>query len=514
MATNRLRYLQALVANYVALASATLYSLFAIRWSVDYLSKDQFGVWNLVVQIALYLSLMDFGLSGTLSRFIIDYRHRDEQSFADGFRIGVTLFAAMGILMLLASTAMGFLGTGLLADANPLRQVEFRNLLIGQGCVLLASFLARGIASPLLAANLQHMIAFGTVVSSLVSMAALLIALRAGVGVYSFLIAGGFGVLSSGLFLFAVIVRRDLFPKLRGRFDRVKLREMTSFAKDGFIWLLGAQVLGLLPLLVLTKMFGLGDVADFSGAMKMTMLAVAIGSKLTELAIVPLSTLQFKGEHEALERRFSQLLNVTATASVIFGAFVIAGNPAFLALWTKGVLHWDHLDNLFLGLWLASSGIFRCINTYAYTEKAVRIIRFAPMLEVLFFVSLLAVLRGQIGRTSVPAAMFGANVLAALCVFPHYFRRRGRSLRVLWDSWKLPLSLGSCLIALILVVRESVRWSGEWIDLSVSLGLSAVGSLVILVLATNRDVRAQALGGFLAWFPKRGIDVASNQGRK
>src|ERR1043166_1048523 len=65
---------RALASGYAAMAGMALYSLATIPLALHYLSKDEFGLWALVTQIGSYLLLIDLGMSGSVSRILIDHK--------------------------------------------------------------------------------------------------------------------------------------------------------------------------------------------------------------------------------------------------------------------------------------------------------------------------------------------------------------------------------------------------------------------------------------------------------
>jgi len=74
------RFAHSLASGYAALASTVLVTLASVPLALHYLSKEEFGLWALASQVAAYLSLIDAGMTGSLSRFLID--HKDHKGMA------------------------------------------------------------------------------------------------------------------------------------------------------------------------------------------------------------------------------------------------------------------------------------------------------------------------------------------------------------------------------------------------------------------------------------------------
>ena len=72
------RFAHALLSGYVLLGANMVYTLASVPLALHYLSKAQFGLWALVTQVAGYVALVDFGLSASASRVLID--HKDQRA--------------------------------------------------------------------------------------------------------------------------------------------------------------------------------------------------------------------------------------------------------------------------------------------------------------------------------------------------------------------------------------------------------------------------------------------------
>src|ERR1051326_5528492 len=67
---------RSLASGYLAIGSNVVYTLASVPLALHYLSKDEFGLWALALQVAGYLLLIDLGITSAVSRILID--HKDE----------------------------------------------------------------------------------------------------------------------------------------------------------------------------------------------------------------------------------------------------------------------------------------------------------------------------------------------------------------------------------------------------------------------------------------------------
>ena len=73
----RLRYyLQSVASGYASMGASILCTLVSVPLALSYLSEREFGLWALATQIGFYIALVDFGMTGALSRILVDYKDR------------------------------------------------------------------------------------------------------------------------------------------------------------------------------------------------------------------------------------------------------------------------------------------------------------------------------------------------------------------------------------------------------------------------------------------------------
>src|ERR1700687_6084646 len=98
---SRFRYAaQAFVSGYAVIAANLLYTIASVPLALHYLSKQEFGMWALITQIAGYFALIDFGMSGAVARILAD--HKDEQNagnYGAVLKTGALVFATQGLLI-------------------------------------------------------------------------------------------------------------------------------------------------------------------------------------------------------------------------------------------------------------------------------------------------------------------------------------------------------------------------------------------------------------------------------
>jgi hypothetical protein len=77
-------FFSALFAGYASLAANFFFTFLSVPIALHFLSKEQFGLWALVVQLGGYLVLVDLGMSTSVARFLADFKDSKDQGAACG----------------------------------------------------------------------------------------------------------------------------------------------------------------------------------------------------------------------------------------------------------------------------------------------------------------------------------------------------------------------------------------------------------------------------------------------
>ena len=72
------RFAHSLASGYVLLAANMLFTLASVPLALKYLGTEEFGLWGLATKIGGFIALVDFGLSASVARILID--HKDDRA--------------------------------------------------------------------------------------------------------------------------------------------------------------------------------------------------------------------------------------------------------------------------------------------------------------------------------------------------------------------------------------------------------------------------------------------------
>src|SRR6185503_11126070 len=149
------RFAHSLASGYVLLGANVLYTLASVPLALSYLGKAEFGLWALTTSIAGYIGFLDFGLSASASRILIDYKDaRSESNYGSVIQTGALVGLTQGTLVFIAGAALAFVVGSWLKIPPELKQ-DFIWLMIGQ-CGLLGLAFATRILAHILTAHQRY----------------------------------------------------------------------------------------------------------------------------------------------------------------------------------------------------------------------------------------------------------------------------------------------------------------------------------------------------------------------
>lgn len=363
---------RSLASGYAAIGVNVLYTLASVPLALHYLSKEEFGLWATVTQVASYLLLIDMGMSGSISRILMDYKDRPtNQHYGSVIQTGCLVLFIQGTCVALGGVALSFCLPGLMHV--PAEFVRVFRFLVSAQCVLLGAFFVGRIFMGLLQAHHRFDLINNSQMAQLtVSFAAQWITFHLGWGVYSLLGASFAGLLTGFFSNMISVLRLHLLPSRGnwGRPSRIIFKELFSFASDLVLLLIGLQLLNASQLIVISRTLGLSAAAVWAIANKAFPVAFQSVSRIFDFSGSALGELHIRGEQEKLRRRYADVLSLTASAAIFAGAALAICNSNFLVVWTKGAIAWPRRNDVLLGLLLALTCVTRCpIGLSGYLKK-------------------------------------------------------------------------------------------------------------------------------------------------
>lgn len=384
------RFAHALGSAYGVLAATALFTLGAVPLALNYLSREEFGLWALMTQIGGYLMLVDLGMSSSVSRLLIDYKDRpDDGDYGSLIRTGWLVSCVQGVLVLLAGPLLAGPMADAMAIAPELRE-EFIALVNWQCVIIGAGFVTKPIHLVLYAHQRIDLTNYAQIAGWAVNFAVMWAAFGAGWSVYSLVWGGAAAwLVNQGVGVFAVL-RLRLLPRAGcwGRPSRARFHEVFSFGKDIFLIVLGTQLVDASQVIVITRALGLEAAALWAVGTKAFQFLAQVQARLFALSAPVFAEMMVRGERDRLLRRFRSLAMAAAAFAGFGGVGILLCNSAFVALWTQGKMTWPFWNDLLLALCLVAQAMKNFHAGFAPLTKRIGALKYIYLVEGIAFVVL------------------------------------------------------------------------------------------------------------------------------
>jgi O-antigen/teichoic acid export membrane protein len=492
------KFALSLASGYLLLAVNGLYTLASVPLALHYLSNEEFGLWALITQIAgLKLMLVDFGMSSSISRILIDYKDNEASAaYGSVIKTGFWVLMIQGVLIAIIGSGISFLLPGWMHLPEKFWHI-FRWLLIGESLLLGITFCGRMFSFILYAHQRFDLSNYSTMTSFVLNLTVLWLGFEWHYGLYSLLFAYGvsllFGIIFSGL----AVWQTGLFPEKGkwGHFNFVTFKELFSYGADLFLISIGNQLIFASQVPVITRTLGLEAAAIWSIASKMFIFAQQVVFRVISYSSSPLAEMIVRGERERLKTRVFGLFTLIGSASVMVCLAVATCNNSFVRVWTHNRISWSFKNDMLFALMM----IIYC-NTYSFANviamsKKIRFMKYIYFIEGILFVLLGILLAKKFGLVGV---MISAIFTDLLCGGGYSVRRTTVYLgvtfkEILFSCYKSPLQLFLAMLAASVLVWEAARPLALLPQLiSSAAAISLAGTVLFWRLGLNQHLRDEA----------------------
>jgi len=361
--TNRVqRFASGLSTGYAALILNIAYTVISVPMALRYLSKAEFGLWALALQISGYLMLLDLGVSPALNRLLANYKDSINGGLYGSFLLtGCLVFMIQGAAIVVGGGIFSYFAPAIFSIQSEL-QGEFRNVLLI--LTIYSGFLysLRVISAPLWTFQRIDACNFSSIMTLVANFFCLWIGFVLGMGIYSFATAGILSGLLRVSFEFIVCLKSGYYPRI-GHWGRPSWKifwEVFGFGKDVLLMSIGGQLVNATQIIIISRCVGLSAAATFSIGTKLYNMGTQLVSKIMETSTPALTEMYVHGDLQRLNRRFWNIVSLSIFASCLFGALVILANHAVVEIWTSKIITWSPESDMLIGGLIFVTSISRC----------------------------------------------------------------------------------------------------------------------------------------------------------
>lgn len=382
-------FVRGLFSSYAAIGINIFYTLASVPLALHYLNKEEFGLWALVTQLSGYLMLLEFGITGSVARSLSDHKDNIENGiYGNILRTATRVFTIQGGLVAILGVSFAWFGGPLLGLPKSMESL-FTLLMSGQAILsgLRLAFTTSG--APLWCHQRLDLSNLATGLSLIAAFTALWLGFFWGCHLFSMLIASTLGsALAVGLSYF-FCCHFNFYPthEKRGHFDLAVFRDLFHFGSGLFLMNLGLQLTSASQVIIVSRILGIEAAATWSICTKIFTMAQQFVSRIFDSAAGGLAEMVVRGEFSRLQKRFRDLVAISAIMASAVGAGIALMNGSFVELWTLGKVTWSPWNNYLLACVLFVTTVTRCHIGLSGITKDINGMKYVYLIEGLIFVS-------------------------------------------------------------------------------------------------------------------------------
>jgi len=381
--TRKKYFLAGLASSYGLIGLNFLFTVLSVPLVLRYLTKEDFGVWALVVQFTGYLLLLDMGVSASVSRLLADHKDRKESpEYSQVFYSSFMVSAAQGLALLALGGVVAWIAPAL-ANVPESLHPTFSLLLLLQAVFTGISLAFRALASPLWSHQRLDVSNLGNGPGLLMNFLGLWLGLKMGWGLYGMVLGTALGIIPGLIIPFWACRKYGYYPRWEGwhQIKNADFGGLFRFSRDIFMLQLGSQMASATQIIVVSRFMSVESAATWAISTKVFTLGQQLCNRVMDASAGALTEMYVRSERQRMVARFGQLVEITAWFSSVLGIAIVFLNSLFVSLWTGGRIVWPSQENIWLALLLFSTSVARSHLSVSGITKQMGVVRWIQIAE-------------------------------------------------------------------------------------------------------------------------------------
>ena len=495
------RFAHSIVSGYILVAVNIAYTLVQGRLLLHYIRTDnEVGLWAVAIQVAGYFLLLDFGMSGSIARLLVDHKDDTASSiYGSMIKTGFVVCLAQGALIVLGGivasqwllpeiinlTGKNFVHSAATGELSADQMQLFWSLLTWQ-CVLIGSSFAGRLFGFILETHQRYdVVNYAQVTGFAVNLLTLWWCFEHQLGLYSLLWSNVASTVCVNVWCIIAVFRLKFLPAKErwGQVSRERFREIFVYAMDVFFLVVGNMLITASQIVVVGWVLGMSAAGVWTFTTKTFAMANQLVSRIYNYSASAFAEMIVRGEHDRLRTRFRDLVILSAAVGAWVTMSVALCNDGFLKIWTAKRMAWGAENDFLMALWIFTFIVTRCLVGLVYVTKELRGLKLICVAEGVAFVGFAYLLGRWLGFAGV---ILGGIVSNFLFSGLYGGRKTAQILRlplgaVLVDWLWRPVRFFVVMVVIAVVLRQTTQ------------------SLPVLWQLSVNAVGAATLGGFCLW---------------
>lgn len=327
------------VISYISVFLTIAITFFYTPWMIRQIGVSDYGLYSLVVTFIAYF-VMDFGMSGTVTRFIAKYRAEgDENKIENLMGLIFKVYLAIDAVIFLVLLVVGFFLSGIFQGLTPEEIDKLRVLYAMAALFSVLSFVFKPMHGAMMAYEYFVETKLIDMIQKVGTVLLIVIALLMGMGIYALVLINGAVALGTSLFLYVMFKRKSGIKINFHYFDKLEMKALLGFS----IWIFLITMAQRFRLTFMPSLLGMlsnsTEISIFSLGMSIEGMVYVLSSALNGLFLPKVTRLSHKGASKAITDLMIRVgrIQFYVISLIIFG-FLILGQD-FLQLWVGDKFH-------------------------------------------------------------------------------------------------------------------------------------------------------------------------------
>lgn len=484
------------IISYVSIFLNIVISLVYTPWMIHQIGVSDYGLYSLVGTFLGYF-MLDFGLAGTITRFIAKYRAEgDEDRVANMLGLTARVYLVMdavifAIIFILYFFLTDFFGGGLTSEEIDKLKVLY--CIAGSFSVL--SFLFKPVSGAMMAyeyfvvnKSLDMLVHVGTVVF-------IFVVLLFGGNVYHLVFITGFVGFLVALIRYAIFIRKSKLKINWSYFEKAELIGLFSFS----VWVLVIQLSQMFRLSLIPTILGIfnntTEISIFSVGRNLEGMVFTISAALNGLFLPMVSRMVQTSDQRGIMELMIRVGRIQLfIILLIFSGFVVFGQQ-FIHLWVGDTFNASYYVFLLLVFVNILSLTMQIGMDMVYAENKIKQPALRVVISSAIGLVLSIFLAPKYGAIGCAAATGFALVLTQILYVDFYQRKMGLNMGYFFRNCHLRIMPLMIVYAVVGCFVCSNIIIDNWLMLFVVIGVYTLGYFAIAwFLLTNKYEKDLILG--------------------
>lgn len=486
------------VISYISIFLNIVISLVYTPWMINKIGVSDYGLYSLVGAFLSYF-LLDFGLAGTITRFVAKYRaESNEEKVSNMLGLTAKVYLILDSIIFLVLFVLYFFLTDIFGGGLTAEELEkLKVLYCIAGTFSILSFLFKPVSGAMMAyeffvenKTLDLLVRVGTVIF-------IVIMLLLGGNVYHLVFITGFVGFGAALLRYAIFIRKSKLKINWSYFEKAELIGLFSFS----VWVLLVQLAQMFRISLIPTILGIfnntTEISVFSVGANLQGMVFTISAALNGLFLPMVSRLVHSGDRKGIMSLMVQVGRIQLfVILLIFSGFCVFGQ-SFIQLWVGEIFNSSYYVFLLLVFGYILALTMQIGMDLVYAENKIKHTAMRVLISSLIGLVLSVILAPKYGALGCAIATGFALLLTQVLYVLFFNNKMGLDMKNFFKKCHLRIMPLLVVYAVAAYVVSRFFSIDNWFSLILSLVVYAIGYLLIAWFVLANEDEKNLVKGFI-----------------